>query len=566
MVNKKTKLVELTFSVLILSLLFVSFVSAENARCEVTTPANCNTLNGDAIMRLSDTTNAHGANLSETLYSQVLCCVNFEEGLGTICTGNNTLLRLSSSTNAHAETPAYSNYSTNICYEGFVPLSSPNACYHTQLTESCGSDEIETLYLSSLGNSHLGSTAFSSGAKICCRVKPMQNDCSLSSASWGDSICTYPETKVPMTVTGGEYCNQETNIKYEIYEGSTLKDTIEGKYDKDFWTAISATDNKNKNYYFNASALTLTGIVASTVKSNTLTVYDKKDVCTSLAISTCADYEKILEGTCSDAAKDMCNANTCGVTITAEGAKCSWNDTESKCETTEIVNYCGDNSLEMPPEECDGIRTKDGIAWSFIDFGEYGTSDQEGSCARYNSNFISGELGCYHPNPENPDQCTINTLNCVAEEQGVCGDGEVNATGEKCDLTDLNGKTCVSLGYDEGDLSCTSKCLFNKSECVKEGLLPCIPTGSCVYSQTEDSNGCDDGFLEYNLSYIWRPDPRCPGQMPSGKCESGPKSIECPAEIPIPFFDWVTWVISAIVIGVIYTGIYLFNKKKHSRS
>lgn len=555
MINKRMRYKQIELLVFfILAIISLNFVSSLGEVCIITNRADCSSAipNGKIIMGLSDVNNAHGELASSLVYNKVLCCN--ASGTSTVCDGSNKIIGLSSNTNAHVEipdsiSPVYT--SNDACYENFKNCRSTPS--------DCTSEEIPIIYLSSLTNAHLGGEGSGYPNKICCFVEPAQQDCLLSSASWGDSLCTYPGTNVPMTVTGNQYCNQETSVKYEVYEGSTLKETINGKYDKSLWTAISASSNKI--YYFNATSLSPTGDPLSTVKSNTLTVYNKLDVCTSLAIATCEDYDKILQETCTDAAKDMCNANSCNIPNTPEGSKCSWNDVENKCETVEIVNPCGDNSLEMPPEECDGIRTEDELAWSFIDFGEYGTSDQPGSCVRYNPDaFKGGELGCYHPDPENPEQCTINTFNCEPINPGICGDGKIN-TGEKCDLNDLNGKTCVSFGYDDGPLSCKSDCTFDKSQCTKDGVPVCIPTGQCIYTQTKDLDGCEDGFLEYELNFTWRDtNPAC--KASKYNCKSGPQSIECPAEIPIPFFDWVTLVVAILVIGLVYTGISLANKKK----
>ena len=562
MINRKMRYKQIALLVFfILAIVSLNFVSSLGEVCIITNRADCSSAipNGKIIMGLSDVNNSHGELASSLVYNKVLCCN--VGGTSTACDGSNKILGLSSNTNAHSEVPDAISpvYTSNdICYEGFKNCRSTGG--------SCASGQIPIIYLSSsLTNAHFGGEGSGYPTKICCEISPAQENCVLSTASWGDSSCTYPGTDVPMTVTGSQYCNQETSVKYEVYEGNTLKDTINGKYDKAFWTAISASSNKN--YYFNATPL-FGEILGKSIKSNIFTVYNKdiSSVCTSLTIATCEDYDKIREETCTDAAKDACNANSCNVINTPEGSKCSWNDAENKCETVEIVNHCGDNSLEMPPEECDGIRTEDELAWSFINFGEYGTSDQPGSCVRYNSTaFKGGELGCYHPNPENPDQCTINTFNCEPINPGICGDGKINAKGEKCDLTNLNGKTCVSFGYDAGGtLSCKSDCTFDKSQCTKEGNPVCIPTGECVYTQTRDSDGCEDGFLDYNLSFTWRnKNSACPtSTAPAGKCKSGPQRIECPAEIPIPFFDWITLVAAILVIGLVYTGISLANKKK----
>lgn len=47
----------------------------------------------------------------------------------------------------------------------------------------------------------------------------------------------------------------------------------------------------------------------------------------------------------------------------------------------------------------------------------------------------------------------------------VCGDG-VREGAEKCDLSDLNGKTCLDFDYNSGSLSCDADCRFDYTGCV----------------------------------------------------------------------------------------------------
>ncbi len=46
----------------------------------------------------------------------------------------------------------------------------------------------------------------------------------------------------------------------------------------------------------------------------------------------------------------------------------------------------------------------------------------------------------------------------------ACGDGIVDP-GELCDGDALNGATCISQGFDGGDLVCTAECTFDEAQC-----------------------------------------------------------------------------------------------------
>jgi hypothetical protein len=65
---------------------------------------------------------------------------------------------------------------------------------------------------------------------------------------------------------------------------------------------------------------------------------------------------------------------------------------------------------------------------------------------------------------------TVNhfTLFAVMASSFVCGNGVVEY-GEQCDTANLNGQTCVGLGYTSGTLTCNSNCLFNTSNCASGG-------------------------------------------------------------------------------------------------
>jgi hypothetical protein len=49
----------------------------------------------------------------------------------------------------------------------------------------------------------------------------------------------------------------------------------------------------------------------------------------------------------------------------------------------------------------------------------------------------------------------------------VCGDGSVNAVGELCDGSDLDGTDCAALSYSGGALACDASCKFDASGCLE---------------------------------------------------------------------------------------------------
>ena len=97
--------------------------------------------------------------------------------------------------------------------------------------------------------------------------------------------------------------------------------------------------------------------------------------------------------------------------------------------------FCGDGAINGP-EVCDGAA--------------FNTT-----CAAQGHTY-GGSLTCINTCSQ------VSTASC----NGYCGDGVVQgAYGEQCDGTNLNGNTCVTLGYFGGTLGCSS-CGFNVSGCL----------------------------------------------------------------------------------------------------
>lgn len=76
-----------------------------------------------------------------------------------------------------------------------------------------------------------------------------------------------------------------------------------------------------------------------------------------------------------------------------------------------------------------------------------------------------------------------------------CGNGTADTgLGEQCDGADLDGQTCVSLGFTGGMLACSGICIFDTNAC-------CNSDGSCDRGESPtncpDDCGCDsDGMCE----------------------------------------------------------------------
>ena len=82
---------------------------------------------------------------------------------------------------------------------------------------------------------------------------------------------------------------------------------------------------------------------------------------------------------------------------------------------------------------------------------------------------VEGEE-CDDGNTNIQDGCS----ECKLMPASSCDNNNQISTGEVCDGTDLNGKTCTSLGFESGTLSCNN-CEFDTTNCVEKENSECTP-------------------------------------------------------------------------------------------
>ncbi|MBU1133143.1 hypothetical protein KKG08_02635 [Patescibacteria group bacterium] len=73
----------------------------------------------------------------------------------------------------------------------------------------------------------------------------------------------------------------------------------------------------------------------------------------------------------------------------------------------------------------------------------------------------------------------------------ICGDAIIEGP-EDCEGLDLNGETCVSIGYASGDLSCEVNCEFDTTGCIPAPSAPARIPGSGSDDDDDDSDGGGD--------------------------------------------------------------------------
>ncbi len=157
------------------------------------------------------------------------------------------------------------------------------------------------------------------------------------------------------------------------------------------------------------------------------------------------------------------------------------------------------------------------------------------------------------PNGEDPYPYTPDDIGLL------CGNGWIDL-GEQCESdADLTGVSCSDFDDYTGEgLFCNSNCLADTSDCEGGEI-----GGSCSYLQTEE-NECDEeplNLFTYSWTGVW-------DGVESGdaylECIAGGRAtIECPAQVQLPFFGFYNVIIALVAIAFVYISL-IFRRKKRS--
>ena len=119
-------------------------------------------------------------------------------------------------------------------------------------------------------------------------------------------------------------------------------------------------------------------------------------------------------------------------------------------------------------------------------------------------------------------------------------------------------------------------CEWNATSSVCEDVCPVTDPdtgqgiGVCVTPNYEIITDCEEGlgYLTYNWTSTWTWDEDCDAQCritnadKEAACRSGSKTIECPAQILLPFFGIYSMIISVLAIAMIYVVLGILKKRK----
>lgn len=113
--------------------------------------------------------------------------------------------------------------------------------------------------------------------------------------------------------------------------------------------------------------------------------------------------------------------------------------------------------------------------------------------------YDGGQLACFGPESESP--CKYDESGCKMSP--FCGDNHTDAgEGEECDGSDMSEQTCITLGFLGGTLSCNpTDCTFNTSLCTEPICGNNIKEGDeeCDGTDLADQSCITLGFIEGEL-------------------------------------------------------------------
>lgn len=153
------------------------------------------------------------------------------------------------------------------------------------------------------------------------------------------------------------------------------------------------------------------------------------------------------------------NVDSCGDGFVDPGEQCDGSNLAgASCASlgfydTEGVLACSDECTFVTTD-CGVAQCGDGLIQEGFDEQCDGTELGGNSCQQLG--YARGTLACL-------PSCRFDITGC--ERDGYCGDGTVDAPFEECEGTNLDGNTCMTVGFYQGTLRCNSNCWFDTTAC-----------------------------------------------------------------------------------------------------
>ena len=244
-------------------------------------------------------------------------------------------------------------------------------------------------------------------------------------------------------------------------------------------------------------------------------------------------------------------ADSSGACVKGSGTSCTL---DSNCVSGEV---CRDNRCVANGDGTTGAVCGNGK----LEFGEQcdlgSLNGQPGSGCDSNCKFKVENSPC----GEGLNLCSDGTcsLNCFATDKGFgdCSEGTSNPS--TCCKTGLNyDKISLACCNSNSDGKCNPYCSYVDPDCGAN-ISP-YESGTCTISQTitKDCNIDPVGYKTLTWTGVW-------SGTQSGtsyqKCVAGGTvTVPCPAQVQLPFFDYLELIGSTLIIALVYVGL-IFKRK-----
>ncbi|MFA4953558.1 MAG: hypothetical protein WC584_05015, partial [Candidatus Pacearchaeota archaeon] len=419
------------------------------------------------------------------------------------------------------------------CYKGEGDVS--NVCVNNSVT--CNPQGNSCVNLTALAQFYCyyngTSFKFKNITSTCvngCQGNECLGPCDLTSASWNVTTATEGEM-VKLTVQGNN-CNGK-NLNYTIYEddgffGADAVHSFISNLLTANWNAIYVDDGIGiPEYYFKVFVV---GDASENILSNNFLEVDRAIIpMTSLTFNKISSqvYGTSLIPTCSanvvgtPILRMNGNAIISGQTLTLGAGSylfnCSLNSPAVSNSSIFIINKVTPSlSLTANPSWSVTNPTQTSVTGSGCASGL--------TCNLYRNNVAVAipdiqtlAVGIYNyvfntTGNTNYTYTSVTNNLIVNLAAPVCGNGVIE-TGEQCETNplNLNGASCVSLGYDSGTLDCSSSCQFDTTQCVGVGKTQIVELiavdGVTVLSTYNTGNNliqqCANDAIQGQTCLVW---------------------------------------------------------------
>lgn len=549
----------LLFMFLVLNMVFVS--------ADLRTDANdCTvTQGGTVLFDVSDISgNAHAAVPSDITYTAVACLDGVSGTIDETGATGNPIIKLSGTTNAHVGQPATSSYTTIIS-------SADITCTYGATCDTIGGEvcvaSVSGTIPPGIDNAHVGTCTGPGayGTLLCCSLSAAPPTC-------GNGVIDTGQ---------GEVCD----IGPDLTSG-TADDVLGGLTCSDFPPLDSGTlgcaagclsfntnqclDTLPDRYWAQTNGIALLGNPAqlnvSIGSTKVLMVY--KDPSLSLIIGNPYTFEIYERDVIFDEKiRTVLGGNEItGIATTNNEVNATWTILQ------EDINAAGLDDLNNFEFEVDGATSDQQLSLTILEETFF-------TCADYPQSI------CGFEDPANVAETSVEAnfpeINCGLSSEinpnTGCMDFTLcecfwNATQNECGpKAILSDQQCPSTTYYIGDVG-TCFADENTGDTCDDGFLTYSWIANFVFDSTNDNlplgtggyDPADNNYVENPVgSGNWHYDPFInPTTRKSETCVDGSNTLECPAQIQLPFFTFLNFVIVVIVFVIIYSVINSRNKAR----